>query len=264
LRLLLLSLLPACAHGIEPFEENGNIRFDGGASLDSSVVVRDTGTGPLDTGSVAPLEDAWMPPPMTGGSVDSSTGPIDTGTLTPVRDATTPDTGNPTPIDAAAETSTPATPDTGTSTPDTGTSTPDTGTTTPDTGTTEPPQMCAATPAYPTTTACARCICMKCGSQVTACYASNDSAKNTQCAAVQACAEANKCVDRDCFCGKDTSDLACLSNQNGACKQVIATAAGSSNALDVQRAGDDLQNPVGRAAAIGACEVSNCKSECGL
>jgi hypothetical protein len=266
LRLLLLGLLQACAQGIEPFEENGNIRFDGGTTLDASPIVRDTGgQGALDTGSVTPPEDVWVPPPEAGGSVDSSTGPSDAGT-TPVRDAT-----GPAPSDAAVDTSTPSTPDTstpstpdtGTTTPDTGTSTPDSGTTTPDTGTTNP-TMCMGTPAYPTTTACARCTCMRCAQQVATCYASNESAKNTQCAAVQACAEANKCVDRDCYCGKDTSDLACINNQNGACEQVIETAAGTDSALDVSRAGDDPQNPVGRAALIGACQLANCRSECGL
>jgi hypothetical protein len=270
LRLLLLGLLPACAQGLE-FEESKDTSF--GGAQDASGPVRDTGPASpglgTDAGGSGSPQDAWVPPTQ---SVDTGVGPLDGGTGGGTgggRDAAA-DTAVPAPMDAAPDTSTPprqdaapSTPDTGPSTPDTGPSTPDTGPSTPDTGTTNP-QTCAATPAYPTTTACARCTCMRCGSQVTTCYASNDSAKNTQCARVQACAETNKCVDRDCYCGKDTSDIACLNDQNGACEQVIETAAGTTSPLDVSRAGDDPQSPVGRAALIGACQMANCRSDCGL
>lgn len=276
-RRALLLLVPCiwlgCAQGAEVDEFEGYARPDGGLPLvDAGNGVRDSASsalpesslppGPVDPGPTTPLDTG-----VGGGASDSGTTPVDTGTQLPQDTGTPRDTGTDTsvtpPMDAAPDTSTPprdASNDTGSTTPDTGT-TPDANVT-PEASTN--PNMCSSTPAYPTTTECARCTCMRCAMEVSNCYASNESAKNTQCAAVQACAETNKCVDRDCYCGKDTSDFACLNNQNGACEQVIETAAGSDSALDVQRAGDDPQSPVGRAALIGACQVANCKSVCGL
>jgi hypothetical protein len=120
--------------------------------------------------------------------------------------------------------------------------------------------QCTGTPSYPTTDACSRCICAKCATQVAACYASNDAAKNTQCGKVQACAEAKHCASSDCYCG---NSLLCAS-PNGACVDVVKTAVGSSSLVDVLNASNDTSTALGRANAIGACSTSSCKSECGL
>jgi hypothetical protein len=101
---------------------------------------------------------------------------------------------------------------------------------------------------------------MKCASQVTSCFASSDSAKNTTCATVHACAEKNHCAGEACYCG---SSLLCLSPE-GACKSEIETAANASGPLDVQNASNDPETPVARAKAVGDCQMANCRSECGL
>ena len=44
----------------------------------------------------------------------------------------------------------------------------------------------------------------------------------------------------------------------------IETAAGSDNPLDVQQQADDPSTALGSSVAVGACQVMNCRSECGL
>jgi hypothetical protein len=244
---LALSLLIGCATAPDGSELPDLVR-DAAAVIDEPMVEIEAGEvlapydsgilpipGPIDAGNArdAGKSDAATTTPSDAGS---TTPPRDSGTTQPPVDAGTP----PPPVDAGS--------DSGQTMSDAGGGT---------------GQMCSAAPAYPTTTACAKCTCMKCASQVTACYASTDSAKNTQCAAVQACAETNHCTGEACYCG-NASTLACAFNPEGACRQVIETAAGSDNPLDVQNASGDLNSPVGRANAIGTCEQMNCKSECGL
>lgn len=242
----LSSLLLSCAQGVLPEEIIDDVFIpDAGPHVDASVAE-----------AAAQIEIPVEEPvaiPEAGPAVmqDASNGARDAGAeagaLQPV-DAGKPETS--TPLDAAPEASTPvkdAAPETSTPV---------------DTGVPDAPSglMCSATPAYPTTTACAKCVCTKCAAPVASCYASTDAAKNTQCAAVQACAEQNHCVGADCLCG---DSVLCL-NPNGKCRQVIESAAGTSNALDIQRMGNDTSTSVGRANAIGTCESSSCKSECGL
>jgi hypothetical protein len=203
--------------------------------IEEPVVIPEASVPPLDAG----VRDAG------GGSPESGVlQPVDSGSTTP------PDTGAP--RDAGLDSTTPvkdAAPDT--STPvDTGTS----------------PEAsngltCSTTPAYATATACAKCTCMKCAAPVMNCYASSDANKNMQCAAVQACAEQNHCVGAVCLCGE--GDPLCLS-ADGKCRQVIETAAGTSNALDINRMSGDTSTSVGRANAIGDCEMAQCRNECGL
>jgi hypothetical protein len=120
---------------------------------------------------------------------------------------------------------------------------------------------CEAAAGYPTADACAQCICAKCATQVTACYASNDAAKNTQCGLVQACAEKSHCTSSDCYCG---DALLCLGTPTGACVSVIETAAGTQDSIEILRASNDLDSPVGRANQIGMCSSQSCARECGL
>ena len=255
-------LLTACAQGIG-FEED-YMQSDGGVVVDTSVPRQDSATPSADTGvspsydsSVGPTQDTSVPPVDAGGPIDE-----EDASVAPTQDAATP------PRDAGADTSTPVTMDAGTT--DTGTPVtmdsgpeagpPDTGgPATPDTSTN--PNQCSAVPAYPTTTECAKCVCSKCGTQVKQCYASGETAKDANCAKVQECAEKNKCVDQACYC---TDTLSCLGTPNGPCVSVIEQVAGTNNALDISRLGDDTSHPLGRAAAIGACELQNCRSQCGL
>jgi hypothetical protein len=242
----LSSLLISCAQGVLPDEVIEDVVVpDAGHPVDASPDTAAQIQTPIEEPVAIPPEAGMAPVP------DSSTGTRDAGMeagpLQPV-DAGKPETS--TPLDAAPDTSTPV--------KDSG---PETSTPV-DTGVPDAPSalMCSAAPAYPTSTDCAKCICTKCASMVMSCYASSDSAKNTQCAAVQACAEQNHCTGADCLCG---DSVLCLS-PNGKCRQVIETAAGTSNALDIQRLGNDTSTSVGRANAIGTCESSSCKSECGL
>jgi hypothetical protein len=120
--------------------------------------------------------------------------------------------------------------------------------------------QCASTPSYPTANACAQCICAKCGSQVAACYASGDATKDMQCGRVQACAETKHCTGQGCYCG---SALFCAP-PSGGCVDIIQSAAGSTNLIDINNASTDTSTSVGRANAIGNCSKSSCKTECGL
>lgn len=119
---------------------------------------------------------------------------------------------------------------------------------------------CATTPAYPTATACAQCICTKCSTQVATCYASGEATKDQQCAQIEACAEQNHCVGDACYCG---SDLLCLA-PTGPCVSAIQTAAGSTDSLDVSSAKSDPQSPVSRASDLTTCASSSCSQECGF
>jgi hypothetical protein len=173
-----------------------------------------------------------------GSASDASSPQIDTSPPSgPV------DSGTPKPADAAADTSAPKPADAGS-----------------DSSAATNGQMCATTPSYPTTTSCAKCTCTKCATQVATGYASSDSAKNAQCASVQTCAEINHCAGSNCYCG---DALLCL-NPSGACRSVIESAAGATDPLAVQRAADDANSGLGRANAIGSCQLNSCKSECGL
>jgi hypothetical protein len=185
-----------------------------------------------------PMQDAAVPPVM----MDASRPPqaTDAG-----RDTSTPP---PPPMDAARP---PVVQD---AAPDVVAPRPDTGTP-PATGAT-----CATTPAYATPDACSKCICMNCGSQVAACYASDDPAKNQSCKSVRDCAQANRCTSEACYCG---SSPTCLF-PDGPCMSVIQTAAGATDALGVQAARDDPESPVYRSNQVGTCQMANCASECGL
>jgi hypothetical protein len=244
LGLALVGLLSACAEGVTGDDIGQYAMFDASVETQPEAAVAEPEAGvilaPYDAGPVVPN----IPPNSTVR---------DSGTA---RDAGSTDT--PARLDASV---TPLDSSTGGST-DTGAPKPvDSGTTPPKTdAATSGGATCAAAPAYSTATNCAKCTCTKCASQVTACFASSDSAKNTQCASVQACAETNHCAGEDCYCG---SSLLCL-DPAGMCKSVIETAANATSPLDVQSAGNDANNPVGRAKAIGECEKTSCKSECGL
>lgn len=240
-------LASACAQAPDGSDYAPYATFDSGIVIDEE---EDAGPeqvtapvlAPWDAGSVVPNLNTTPTTRDAGPTRDSGSS---VGVLQPV------DSGvNSTPLDSGS-----TQPTTPTKPVDAGASTPPA-----DAGTSSSGQMCAAAPAYSTTTSCAKCTCMKCASQVTACFASNDSARNTQCGNVQACAEKNHCQGEDCYCG---GALLCL-NPAGACKDVIETAAGATDPLGVQNAGNDANSAVGRAKAIGACELANCKSECGL
>jgi hypothetical protein len=235
----LTSLLAACAQAPDGTDYVGDYEsFDAAPVLEQTPVPEvEAGVvlAPWDAGSVVP--DVPNKPPATrdaGTARDAGDGvlrPVDSG-MTSVDPPTTPPVTTPTkPVDAGSVTTQPEAGASG--------------------------QMCSATPAYPTSTACAKCTCMKCATQVAACFAGADSAK---CASVQACAEKNHCAGEDCYCG---GSLLCL-NPEGKCRAEIEAAADATDPLGVQSAGNDANNPVGRAKAVGACEVANCKSECGL
>jgi hypothetical protein len=261
--LVLPWVLAACAEGIG-FDDSEYTQSDGRVIAEASVPRQDSAVAAPDAGSVIPpsydagggaTQDASVPPVVDTGTSEEDAGsvaPTEDAGGTPPRDAGS-DTGSP-PMDAGPDTSTPSMdsgPEAGPV--DTG------GPSVPETSTN--PNQCSTTPAYPTTTECAKCICAKCAAPVKQCYASGDATKDTNCGKVQECAEKNKCVDQSCYC---TDTLSCLGTPNGPCVSVIESVAGTNNALDISRLGDDTSHPLGRAAAIGACEMSNCKSQCGL
>lgn len=258
LSLLMIGGLGACAQGISGEELPDDILPYDAALRDTSVVEsgayvpeQDTSipVPPTSDGGTTPVVDASTPArdASTGGN-DAATTPIDTG-VGPA------DTSTPPQMDAAPDTSTPvrdAAPMLDTSTQPVDTGAPDVSQ--PNTNT------CATTQTYPTTTSCAKCTCTKCAAPVASCYASSDSAKNTQCIAVQTCAEKNTCWGQECYCG---NSALCL-NPEGACRQVIETATGTNNALEINNMSNDTNTAVGRAKAIGSCQSTQCKSECGL
>jgi hypothetical protein len=259
--LVMIGTFGACAQGISGEElPNDFYPYDAMQSEASppeagpSLPQEDAAVPVPPDSSVNPTSDASNPAPVDagGGAADTGTTPADTG-VTPVADASR-DTGTP-PMDAAPDTSTPvrdAQPPLDTSTQPVDTGAPDVS---------QPNNnMCATTQAYPTTTACAKCTCTKCAAPVASCYASTDAAKNTQCIAVQTCAEKNTCWGQECYCG---GSALCL-NPDGACRQVIETATGTNNALEINEMSNDTSTAVGRAKAIGSCQSTQCKSECGL
>ncbi|HEX6246077.1 MAG TPA: hypothetical protein VFZ61_34370 [Polyangiales bacterium] len=262
-RLLWLALpcvLAACAEGIG-FPEDEFMQADGAVMVDSSRPKPDGALATPDTGSVTPTNDAGS----VGPTEDVSSPPVDTGTpaaedtgTTPTEDAgTTPptdagsDTGPQTPMDASRPDATTPVMD---AAPEAGP--PDAMPPMPEASTN--PNQCANTPSYATTTACAKCTCMKCPQRVETCYESNEASKNSQCIMVQACAEQNKCVQEGCYCGESS----CLS-PSGPCRALIEQVAGG-GPLSVQRAEADAQHALGRASLIGACQLENCRTECGL
>ena len=243
LALLLASLLPACAEGPDgedyvaygAFDASSVVDAPGPTTIFDPLGLSDTGAPSVSAPVVPVLRDAGSSSVSDAGQTPRDAGTptasIDSGAVRPV-DAGF-DAGAPKPVDAGPV----ATTDAGSN-----------------------GQMCAVAPSYATTTACSKCTCSKCGSQITACYASSEAAKNTQCAAVRACAETNHCTGESCFCG---SSLTCLF-PDGPCKSVIETAAGSAELSQVQAARDDPQSALGRSNTAGSCQQMNCKSECGL
>lgn len=247
---LITCMLSACAAGVE----------DGGFQLDD-----------LSADDAASIVPAMMPPPSPEAGVilpPAQGGPVPIVPVLPT-DAgtgTTRDTGTSAPRDAG--TSTPVNPnppslDAGSQPPlDAGTQPPRDAGTQPvaDAGGGTSTNMCSSAPAYPTSTECGKCTCMRCATQVTSCAASSDSAKNTQCLAVRSCAEKNACTGQACYCG---SSLLCL-NPDGPCRQEIEAAAGGSDVTVVQEASMNPESPLGRSVAVGECQLQNCRRECGL
>jgi hypothetical protein len=236
----------------EPSESTDDDGTNGGASAHNPG--SSAGTAPANARSDAGVDaglpkDAGTSAPSTGGSATIK----DAGA--PASGATTKDAGTSSSGETAHDAGTSGSSTGGGTGNDAGASTG--GGTTPTGGTAA---QCASTPSYPTANACAQCICAKCGSQVAACYASSDATKNTQCGQVQACAETKHCTGQDCYCG---SSLFCAA-PNGGCVDIIKSAAGSSNLIDINNASTDTATSVGRANAIGNCSKSSCKTECGL
>lgn len=277
--LALSCLFVACAEGIGSVEDeymvaDGAVMADGAVAPRDGAVPADTGTPPKKDGGpivIFPTDDAGGDTEDAGTSFpeeDSGSEPEDpdptptedASTPTPpdasLPDASLPDATTPPPMDAGPDTSTPPPMDAAL---DTGSGSTDTGTTPPDADVEPNPNQCSATPAYPTTTSCARCTCEKCGTQVGTCYASSDATKNTQCSKVQACAEQNKCTQRSCYCGTSSTCLV----PNGPCATLIEQVAGG-GPLTVSRAEEDPNHALGRASLIGACQITQCKAECGL
>lgn len=259
----LVALLVSCAEApngsdIEPLEtDTGTVTAEPGedaSDADRPPVANGQSPGALDAGS---SQEAGAPSSGEGGT---GNGEPDAGDPTMDTDAgmsSMPDTGPPPSLDAGTDSGPP---------PMDASQPVDSAPPPQDTGSQEPPDtgananVCSATPTYATVTSCAQCTCMKCGNQVHSCYASGDATKDSQCASVQNCAEKAQCVDTDCYCGSDTL---CLS-PNGACRTQIASAAGTTSALLIANLRRDTSTSIGRAAAIGQCQVANCKSECGL
>src|SRR5689334_19207943 len=190
--LFLSCSLSACAAGVDEYEGEDLTSIDSAVTppvQEPPVVDAGLVLPPYDSGSIVPMV------PMT------PTTPKDAGTTGSVRDAggssTTRDSGSGTlepvvtPMDSG--TTTPVTPppvDSGSTTPPVDSGGGSTGA-----------NMCSAAPSYSTASSCGKCTCMKCATQVTSCFASNDSAKNTTCATVHACAEKNHCAGQACYCG---------------------------------------------------------------
>jgi hypothetical protein len=260
MRLLTLAVpvaLAACAQGVSLDEEIDYVSYDAGPARGAALPDSATPSEP-PVAYPAPYPDHSVPWFLDASGSTSDAGGTQAVTPRPV------DSGTPSSmaaLDAAADTSTlsrDAANDNSTPARDAAAETStvvDAGAPGAGSG-----PMCSATPAYPTATTCGACTCTKCAAQVASCYASNDTAKNTHCAAVQACAEQNHCVGSACYCGD--SPL-CL-NPNGKCRAIIEAAAGTTNKFDIQRAGDDTNTALGRAKAIGNCELSSCRTECSL
>ena len=123
-----------------------------------------------------------------------------------------------------------------------------------------PAASCQASPGYPANDACSRCLCDLCSKQVAGCYDSGDSARDAQCASVQACAEAAQCAGDACYCGE--GNPLCLAPR-GPCRQVIEGVVGSSLLTAVLLARDDPNHALNRANQIGTCGLTQCRQECG-
>jgi hypothetical protein len=270
-------VVAACAQSPSgEFEQIG----DDSTLADGAVVAQEANSGAdedtegerLDGGG-AIGEGAGSEAPPTSGAVRDAAKPPATTPATVRNDASTdtkPSTGTatrpPTTGTSDAAAATPSGGDAGAKPSDPGTVKPsepsprDAGTpatpSTPSAGAT-----CAAAAGYATSDACSQCICAKCATQVTACYASSDPAKNTQCGQVQDCAEKNHCTSSGCYCG---DAILCLGTPSGACVSVIETVAGTQDSLEILRASNDSESAVGRANEIGLCSQQSCTRECGL
>lgn len=120
--------------------------------------------------------------------------------------------------------------------------------------------VCPSAPAYPVPDACSKCICVRCAAAVSNCHAGPNAAKNMQCKLVQECAQSNHCIGDGCFCGNDALCLV----PTGPCVEQLQQAVGSTISGDYQSARNTAQSSVANWFALGECEKSNCKSECGL
>lgn len=103
--------------------------------------------------------------------------------------------------------------------------------------------------------ACTECACQRCSSQVSACTTSG-----APCTDILDCGVRSKCASTDCYCGMS---LLCL-NPTGPCVQVIQTAGGTTDGLEIQGFQMDPSHPIGQADAASLCMEARCATECGL
>jgi hypothetical protein len=108
---------------------------------------------------------------------------------------------------------------------------------------------------------CERCTCMQCAEQVTACFASDNTARNEKCKAVEECAVEKQCSGQACYCGT-ASFVQCAFFANGPCIDVIEDAAGSSSPAVTESQRQDPNTALGRAQLLGDCRRAQCRSEC--
>jgi hypothetical protein len=108
--------------------------------------------------------------------------------------------------------------------------------------------------------ACGSCQCAHCASELLACEASGDSARDTACRAVEACATANDCAGQGCYCGLNV--VGCELAPTGPCRKQIEAAAGTTSALAIMAQYGDPASILGRAGALGTCRRSSCISDC--
>jgi hypothetical protein len=110
---------------------------------------------------------------------------------------------------------------------------------------------------------CSQCICKSCKTDVELCFASGDATKDSQCKAIQECAETNHCASDPCYCVPTLANGFCA-NPDGPCVAPIKVVSGNASATQVQMMGADSTNPIGRANNVGKCTQTNCRSQCQL
>jgi len=121
-------------------------------------------------------------------------------------------------------------------------------------------QQCVSTLAND---ACETCQCTHCATEFLACSASGNTARDTACSSVEACAAKNNCSGQACYCGDaNPLSLECSLRPNGACQREVESAAGTGLSLVIDAQYNDPNSVLGRARALGECRRQNCASAC--
>jgi hypothetical protein len=112
--------------------------------------------------------------------------------------------------------------------------------------------------------ACDECMCTACPNTVVLCYGSPNETINAGCAKIASCGFEHGCTGAICYCGAAALNPngLCLAPPNGACKQVIEEADGTTDGYGIFLMQMDLNTAGGRARALGDCYATQCADVC--